>query len=80
VRHQAPDPILVGSHPGGALEQARKMGRARLRYSGERGQGQLLRQRQSTHDLSREILPGMLGRYQVTGFLFFEGIDKAPAC
>jgi ADP-glucose pyrophosphorylase len=36
-------------------------------------------QRQSTHDLSRAILPGMLGRYRVAAFPFVEGIGSAPA-
>jgi glucose-1-phosphate adenylyltransferase len=36
-------------------------------------------QRQSTHDLGREILPGMLGRYRVAAFPFVEGIGEAPA-
>jgi glucose-1-phosphate adenylyltransferase len=36
-------------------------------------------QRQSTHDLGREILPGMLGRYRVAAFPFVEGMGKAPA-
>ncbi|MGH8064250.1 MAG: sugar phosphate nucleotidyltransferase [Candidatus Entotheonellia bacterium] len=36
-------------------------------------------QRRSTHDLGREILPGMLGRYRVAAFPFVAGIAKAPA-
>jgi glucose-1-phosphate adenylyltransferase len=36
-------------------------------------------QRPSTHDLGREILPRMLGRYRVAAFPFVEGIGKAPA-
>jgi glucose-1-phosphate adenylyltransferase len=36
-------------------------------------------QRQSTHDLGRAMLPGMLGRYRVTAFPFVEGIGSAPA-
>jgi hypothetical protein len=38
----APAHVLVGCQPGGVLEQVRKMGRAHLRHSGERGQGQRL--------------------------------------
>jgi glucose-1-phosphate adenylyltransferase len=36
-------------------------------------------QRRSTRDFGREILLGMLGRYQVAAFPFVEGIAKAPA-
>ena len=36
-------------------------------------------QRRSTHDLGREILPGMLGGYRVAAFPFVEGIAKVPA-
>jgi glucose-1-phosphate adenylyltransferase len=36
-------------------------------------------QERSTHDLGREILPGMLGRYRVAAFPFVEGIGKTPA-
>jgi glucose-1-phosphate adenylyltransferase len=35
-------------------------------------------QRQSTHDLGREILPGMLGRYRVEAFPFIAGMGQAP--
>jgi hypothetical protein len=37
--HPARDHVLVGGQPGGVLEEARKMGWARLRHGGERGQG-----------------------------------------
>jgi glucose-1-phosphate adenylyltransferase len=36
-------------------------------------------QRQSTHDLGRAILPGMIGRYRVAAFPFVEGIGSPPA-
>jgi ADP-glucose pyrophosphorylase len=36
-------------------------------------------QRPSTHDLGREILPRMLGRYRVEAFPFIAGIGKTPA-
>jgi glucose-1-phosphate adenylyltransferase len=35
-------------------------------------------QRQSTHDLGRAILPGMIGRDRVAAFPFVEGIGSAP--
>ena len=36
-------------------------------------------QRQSTHDLGRAILPGIIGWYRVAAFPFVEGIGSAPA-
>ena len=36
-------------------------------------------QRRSTHDLGREIFPGMLERSRVAAFPFVEGIAKVPA-
>jgi hypothetical protein len=36
-------------------------------------------QRQSTHDLGRAILPGMIGWYRVAAFPLIEGIGGAPA-
>jgi glucose-1-phosphate adenylyltransferase len=36
-------------------------------------------QRQSTHDLVRAILPGIIGWYWVAAFPFVEGIGSAPA-
>jgi glucose-1-phosphate adenylyltransferase len=35
-------------------------------------------QRQSTHDLGRAILPGIIGWYRVAAFPFVEGIGSAP--
>ena len=36
-------------------------------------------QRQSTHDLDRAILPGIIGWYRVAAFPSVEGIGSAPA-
>jgi hypothetical protein len=49
--HPARDHVLVRRLPGGALEQARKVGRAHLHHGSELGQGQrVLQMRQNIGD------------------------------
>ena len=57
--HPARDHVLVRRLPGGALEQARKVGRAHLRHGGELGQGQLvLQMRQDIGDRAMQRARG----------------------